>query len=141
MNGFHLSPTDSLVIGVVIILIILGYLISLLTRLSFFINNVSLSGRKPLYAVANLQVLLGTIVVLVLWQLKAGSAAADLTGIGVALLSGFPLMRWLFQKSWKGTLPVWGVAAGIELVLIPIYLVITLFILLAILGRIYLPVA
>jgi len=141
MNGFYLSPTDSLVIGIVIILIILGYLISLFTRASLFITNRTLSGRKPIYMLAYSQVLLGAMVVLVLWELNAGAPAADLTGIGVTLLSGFPLMHWFFKKSWKETLPLWGVAAGFEVVLFPICLVILLIILLAILGRIYVPVA
>jgi len=140
MNSIHLSPFIPLVIGLILFLLILGGIVTVITRLSLRINKAAIPQLKSLLAIAFLQILVDAMVAAALWGKLANPVLGLVVGIGITILSGLPIMKWLLHRGWKQTLGVWGVAAGFELVLLPICTVILLVIYVNIMLQIFPPV-
>jgi len=140
MNSIHLSPFIPLIIGLVLILLILGGVVMVITRISLRINKAAIPKLKSLLAIAFLQILLDAIAVVAIWTMAGNPVLGLVTGIGITILSGLPIIKWLLHWGWKQTLRVWGVSAGFELVLLPICTVILVVIYVNIMLQIFPPV-
>jgi hypothetical protein len=140
MSQFPLPPLVFIPIVLGIILIILCGLITLTLRLSIRLNKAESPGRKTLILVAFLQILAGTIVVAVLRVMKIGPFAGIGVGMAAAIMTGILGMKWFLHGSWKQTLRLWGVAAAMQLVLMPVCLAVLLLIFMALSFWIYPPI-
>jgi hypothetical protein len=140
MNPFPLPPLISLLIGLCIILLILCGIVVLTTWTSIRLSKVQIPKLRILFIVAFLQILLGVVVTAILRAMKVGPLTGVGAGIGTTILAGFLIMKLVLHNSWKQALRVWGVAAAMQLILIPICLVVLLAILMMLSYWIYPPI-
>lgn len=120
MNQFPLSPLVSIYISLSIILFLLCGILAWTYRISIRINKLAGSKFGILFGVAFVQILLGVVITVVLRALKFEPITGIAVGIGTAILVGIPVLKLFVRLDWKPTLRVWGVAAAMQLVLIPI---------------------
>ena len=140
MNPFPLPPLISLLIGLCIILLMLCGIVVLTTWTSIRLSKVQIPKLRILFIVAFLQILLGVGVTAILRAVKVEPLTGVGAGIGTTILAGFLIMKMVLHSSWKQALRVWGVAAAMQLILIPICLVVLLAILMMLSYWIYPPV-
>ncbi len=109
-----------LLVGLGIILIILCGIIALTNRIGFRLGKADTPKLKVQFAIAVLQILLGVVTVFVVKAIQDEPAIALGAGLGMVLFSGLFLTKWILKCGWKQLLRVWAVAAGIQLVLVPV---------------------
>ncbi len=73
-----------------------------------------------LFSVAFLQIVLGIGTVLGVKAFNDDPLLCLGTGLGILLVSGLFWIKLLLKTSWKQALRVWAVAAGIQLVAVPV---------------------
>jgi hypothetical protein len=135
-----LPPLASILIGTCIILVLLSGIITWTIRISLRLNQLEIPKLHILIGTAFIQTLVEVVVTAILRAMKFGPITGIGIGIGSAILSGILVMKLVLQKSWKQTLWLWGIAAALQLVLIPIGLAVLLVLFTLLLYGIYPPV-
>jgi hypothetical protein len=102
------------------ILLILFGIIPWTTRISLRLNKVDTPKLKFLFAIAFLQILLGIMAVFIVKAIKNELFIAIGGGSGITFLSGLFFIKLILKNGWRQSLRVWGIAAAMQLVLLPI---------------------
>jgi hypothetical protein len=84
------------------------------------LNKEDAPKTKSLFAVSFLQILTGVVTVLVVKMIKDEPLIALGTGLVIILLSGILFIKLILKNGWKQSLRVWGTAAAVQLVLLPV---------------------
>jgi hypothetical protein len=140
MNQFPLPSLVFVLISLTIILFLLCGILAWTYRISLRINKLDGFKFGIRFGVAFVQILLGIVITAVLMALKLEPNIGIAIGIGTAILFGMPALKLFIRLAWKPTLRVWGVAAVMQLVLIPIYLLIVAVVFVQLLLWVYPPV-
>ena len=120
MNQPPRLPVIILFLGLGVILLILCGVLAWITLISFRLNKVDAPKTKSLFAISFLQILTGVITVLVVRAIKDEPLIALGTGLVIMLLSGILFMNLILKNGWKLSLRLWGIAAAVQLVLVPV---------------------
>jgi hypothetical protein len=120
MSQLPQLPAIILFFGLGVILLILCGVMTWITRISFRLNKVDAPKTKSLFAVSFLQILTGVVTILVVKMIKDEPLIALGTGLVVTLLSGILFIKLILKNGWKQPLRVWGTAAAVQLVLLPV---------------------
>jgi len=120
MNQSSLGFAITMCLGLGFILLILCGIITLTTWISFRLRKVESPKLKFLVAIAFLQILLGGLTVFVVKAINDDPFLCFGTGLGVIFLSGLFFIRLIFKYGWKQSLHIWAIAAGMQLVLVPV---------------------
>ncbi len=120
MSQFPLPPLVFVFIGLSIILILLCGIFTWTYKVSIRITKVESPKLGRLFGSAFAQILLGVIVTAVLRAMKFEPFTGIASGIGTVILSGIPALKLFVRRNWKQTLQLWGVAVGMQIVLLPI---------------------
>jgi len=103
-------------------------------------NQVPAPHQKILFLIAFLQILVGSITTAILRASALDPYRGIGFGIGMTILAGIPLQKWALKTAWKQTFKIWGFAALIQLVLIPICIVVSFIMLVIVSIWLYPPV-
>jgi hypothetical protein len=122
LSGFSIT----MFLGLGLILLVLCGIIALTTWISFRLRKVEHPKLKFLIAIAFLQILLGGLTVFVLRAIKNDPFIAIGTGLGITILSGLLFIKLIFKYGWKQSLRIWAIAAGMQLVFVPVCSVVML---------------
>jgi hypothetical protein len=120
MSQLPQLPAIILFFGLGVILLILCGVMTWITRISFHLNKEDAPKTKSLFAVSFLQILTGVVTVLVVKMIKDEPLIALGTGLVIILLSGILFIKLILKNGWKQSLRVWGTAAAVQLVLLPV---------------------
>jgi hypothetical protein len=120
MSQLPQLPAIILFFGLGVILLILCGVMTWITRISFHLNKEDAPKTKSLFAVSFLQILTGVVTVLVVKMIKDEPLIALGTGLVITLLSGILFIKLILKNGWKQSLRVWGTAAAVQLVLLPV---------------------
>jgi hypothetical protein len=140
MNQFPLAPLVLVLISLTIILLLLCGILAWTYKMSIRINKLDGFKFGIRFEVAFVQILLGVVITAVLRALKFEPITEIAAGIGTAILVGIPALKVFVRLAWKPTLRVWGVAAVMQLVLIPICSLILVMVFIMLLLWLYPPV-
>jgi hypothetical protein len=119
MDRILAYPVLVMFLGLGFVLLILCVVIAWTTRISFRLAKQGPPGSGTLFAVAFLQVLLGVLAVLALKTIKTVPVIFA-SGLGMMILSGLFLQKWLIKVGWRQCLRTWGIAAALQLVIVPV---------------------
>jgi len=81
---------------------------------------------KFLVAIVFLQILLGVTTGFVVRAIKNDPFICVGTGLGITILSGLLFIKLILKYDWKQSLRIWAIAAGLQLVFVPVCLVVML---------------
>jgi hypothetical protein len=140
MNPFPLAPLVFVLISLTIILLLLCGILAWTYRMSIRINKLDGFKFGIRFGVAFVQILLGVVITAVLRALKFEPNTGIAVGIGTAILVGMPALKLFVRLDWKPTLRLWGVAAVMQLALIPICSLILAIVFIMLLLWLYPPV-
>jgi hypothetical protein len=90
------------------------------TRIGFRTTKGERPKFMALFSVAFLQIVFGIGTVLGVKAFNDNPILCLGTGLGILLVSGIFCIKLLLKTSWKQALGVWAVAAGIQLVAVPV---------------------
>jgi hypothetical protein len=105
------------------LLITLCGIIAVTIRISLRLNKVDAPKLRWLLWIALLQILLGVISIIIesiFGPTKEEALIAFVTPLGATLLSGILFIKLILKTGWKQSLRVWGLAAAMQLVLLPV---------------------
>jgi hypothetical protein len=119
MDRILVYPVLVMFLGLGFVLLILCVVIAWTTRISFRLAKQQPPGSGTLFTVAFLQVLLGVLAILALKTIKTVPVIFA-SGLGMIILSGLFLQKWLIKAGWRHSLRTWGIAAALQLVIVPV---------------------
>lgn len=120
MNQFPLPPLLSVLISLTLLLLLVCGILAWTYGISIRINKSEGFRFGIRFKVAFVQTLLGVVITAGLREWKFEPITAIAVGIGTTILAGIPALKLFVRLAWKPTLRLWGVAAVMQLVLIPI---------------------
>jgi hypothetical protein len=120
MSQFFTGFSITILIGLLFTLLVLCGIIAWTNRISFRLRKVELPKWRLLFAFAFLQILLGVLTIFVVRAIKNDPFLDIGSGLGVAILSGLVFIKMILKTGWKQALRVWVIAAGMQLVLVPV---------------------
>ena len=120
MSPFQTDSVIVLLLGLGFVLLVIGWIITWTTRISFRLNKVEAPQIRSLFAIAFLQVLLGTLTVIVARAIYNDPFIDIGTGLGMTILSGLFFIKLLLKNGWRRPRRIWAIAATMQLVLVPI---------------------
>jgi hypothetical protein len=120
MSQLPQLPVIVFFLGIGVILLILCGVLAWITRISFRLNKVDAPKTKILLAISFLQTLTGVFTVFVVRTIKDEPLIALGTGLVIMLLSGILFMKLILKMGWKQSMHIWGIAAAVQLVLVPV---------------------
>jgi hypothetical protein len=120
MSKFLPDFSVTLYIGLGVIFFIVCGIMAWTTRIGFRTMKVEIPKFFTMFSIAFLQLLLGGMTVLGVKAINDDPILCLGTGLGILLLSGLFWIKILLKTSWKQALGVWALAAGIQLVAVPV---------------------
>ena len=120
MSPSQTDPVIVLLLGLGLILLVIGWIITWTTRISIRLNKVEDPKSRFLFAVAFFQVLLGGMTVFAARAIHNDPVIDLGTGLGMTFLSGLFFIKLLLKNGWRCSLRLWAIAAAMQLVLVPI---------------------
>jgi len=120
MSGYLDSFSISMFLGFGIILLILWGIMTGTNWISFRLAKVEHPKWLFLFAIAFLQILLGGLTLFVVRAIKIDPFLDVGTCLGITLLSSLFFIKLILKYGWKPALRIWGVVAGLQLVLLPV---------------------
>jgi hypothetical protein len=130
----------ALLVELGIIVLILDGVIVLTYRFSGHLNRVSLPGTGALLSWSFLPLLMGAGVVWLLRARGAGPIVGLGSGLAVVVLMCLPALKLAVGSGWKIILRLWGTAAAMQILVLPLCLVPLLFAAAALLLSLFPPV-
>jgi hypothetical protein len=140
MSPFSPLPIIILFLCLGFILFALSGIITWSIRVSCRFNGVETPKTKRLFAVGFLQILLGVLTVFAIKAIKDEPLPAIGTGFGITFLSGLFFLKLILKNQWKSCLRLWGIAALLQLVLLPVSAAILLVVFVFLISLLFPPV-
>ena len=114
--GFSIS----MFLGFVFTFLVLCGIIAWTTWIGFRLRKVEPPKLIFRIAIAFLQILLGGLTVFVVKAIHNDPFIAIGTGLGITILSGPFFMKLILKCGLKQTMHIWAIAAGMQLVFVPV---------------------
>ena len=108
------------VIGLVSIPLVLMGIMALTIWISFRLRKVESPKLRFIFAFAFLQTLLGILTIYVVESIKYIPFLIIGTGLGIIILSDLLFIKMFLKNDWKQSLRIWAIAAGMQLVFVPV---------------------